>query len=313
MIVTITPNPAVDLTLRPDALIAGATHVIPAAGRRAGGKGVNVARVLAQLGRPHEAVVPVGDADADWFRADLAGVRCRLVPYRGETRRTYAIAPAEGGRTSILLERGAPRTAADGDALLRTAAEAAGSATVLTVSGSVPPDEPPTGSPDGVVAALVRLGRDAGIPVIADASGPSLLAAAGSGADVLKPNRDELREATGEEDPIDGARSLQRRGAGLVVVSLGEEGMLGVPADPRAPIVRARLGRVLHGNPTGAGDAAVAAIASCLTAGATPSADLPDMLRLAVSWSAAAVLAPLAGAVDPCHAELLPEVELSRG
>ncbi|MEO7016972.1 MAG: 1-phosphofructokinase family hexose kinase, partial [Leifsonia sp.] len=57
----------------------------------------------------------------------------------------------------------------------------------------------------------------------------------------------------------------------------------------------------LHGNATGAGDAGVAAVASCLAGGVT---DPETLLRRATAWSAAAVLAPLAGELDPGYAEL---------
>ncbi|RBO70500.1 PfkB family carbohydrate kinase, partial [Microbacterium sp. H6] len=69
-------------------------------------------------------------------------------------------------------------------------------------------------------------------------SGLALLLAADSGASVLKPNAAELVEATGIADPVDGARSLIARGAELVLLSLGAEGMLAVTA---AELVHARL------------------------------------------------------------------------
>lgn len=312
MIVSVTPNPAADLTLRPDALVDGASHPVPPAERRAGGKGLNVARVLAQLDIAHRAIAPVGEDDLAWFSADLDGVTTHLVPCPGSVRRTYAIVPRDGSATSILNERGEARDAAVWDAVLTAAAEAASAASVLAISGSVPQGPGPTNGADGIVPALVRAGRAAGVPVIADVSGDHLAAAAEAGADVLKPNRDEIRQTTGLDDPLAGARALQRAGAGSLVVSLGEEGMLGVSSDPAAPVLRARLGRVLVGNPTGAGDAAVAAIASAIGPDRLSfERDLPEILRRATAWSAAAVLAPLAGSIDPSHADLAREVEIS--
>src|SRR5690606_38208270 len=103
------------------------------------------------------------------------------------------------------------------------AADAA--ADVLVISGSFPPE-----TPERLLPALIRIGRDAGAVVIVDTSGPSLLRAADAGASVLKPNEHELRDATGLDDPVDGARELVRRGAELVLLSLGAEGMLAVSA-----------------------------------------------------------------------------------
>ncbi len=104
------------------------------------------------------------------------------------------------------------------------------------------------------------------MPVVVDTSGAGLLAAARAGAHALKPNREELAEATGLADPLDGARALLDLGARLVVVSLGADGLLAIGRHG-APVVRADCPGSLHGNATGAGDAAVAAIAVSLAAG----------------------------------------------
>ena len=64
---------------------------------------------------------------------------------------------------------------------------------------------------------------------------------------------------------------------------------------------RGRLAQPLHGNPTGAGDAAVAALA----AGLATHAPAHDLVRAAVAWSAAAVLQPVAGHVDPADIDRL--------
>src|SRR5690606_42061309 len=79
---------------------------------------------------------------------------------------------------------------------------------------------------------------------------------------------------------------------------LGAEGMMAVSGDT---VLRARLPAPLAGNPTGAGDAAVAAVATLLDAG---EQDTAALLRRATAWSAAAVLMPLAGEISPRHPEL---------
>ncbi|MBS1673788.1 MAG: 1-phosphofructokinase family hexose kinase [Actinobacteria bacterium] len=164
---------------------------------------------------------------------------------------------------------------------------------VLVISGSLPP-----GSPPALLPELIRIGRDAGATVVADTSGPALLVAADAGAHVLKPNAAELAEATGIADPVAGACELLHRGARLVLLSRGADGMLAVTADE---VVRARLAEPLAGNPTGAGDAGVAAVAVLLAQGVTDPAVL---LRRATAWSAAAVLMPLAGEIHPSWPDL---------
>ncbi|WP_029146411.1 1-phosphofructokinase family hexose kinase [Microbacterium luticocti] len=299
MIVTVTPNPAVDLTLTLDALHPGATHGIAPARRRAGGKGVNVARVLAQTGHDALALGLVGTDEADWFARDLPGVTARFTRCAEPTRSTYALVETGPGRTSQLNERGAARAPDEWADLYTAIAEAARRARCVTVSGSLPP-----GAAADAVARMLQSARPA--PVIADLVGDALRAAAACGADVLKPNRDELATTVGTGDPVAGARMLQEAGAGLVVVSLGEDGLVAVPRTG-AP-VRGRLPRPLHGNATGAGDAAVAAIAGAIDDGLDLDADLPEIVRRAVAFSAAAVLAPLAGTIDESHTALYTDV-----
>lgn len=288
MILTVTPNPALDSTVTLDRIDLGETHRVTPAVTRAGGKGINVARVLRQKGFDTLAVAPVGEDDLAEFERDLGGIPSVLLPVPGPARRSTAIVE-RGGRTTVFNESGRPAPAVTWERVadaVRSRLEHTG---CLVVSGSIPP-----GAPASLVADLLALASRAGIPAIADASGAYLLSAAAAGATLLKPNQRELAEATGERDPLAGARALQAAGAGLVLVSLGEDGMMAVPR--QGAVLRARLDAVLTGNPTGAGDAAVAGAASLLAAGVT---EVRSLLSRATAWGAAAVLEPQAGSVHP--------------
>ena len=322
MIVTVTPNPALDLTWHVDRIVPGSTHRAETGVARAGGKGLNVARVADAQGAAVRALATAGGATGAEFAAELAasGVPHELVAVQGATRRSIALVDAHLGDTTIVNERGVNPAPAEWDALKdavrralaesgehrgraedREAASAKapgvrgprGRKPVLVVSGSLPP-----GAPDDLLPALIRLGRDAGAAVIADTSGPALLAAADAGATVLKPNAAELAEATGIADPVEGACELLHRGASLILLSRGADGMLAVTSEE---IVRARLAEPLAGNPTGAGDAAVAACAVLLARGVK---DPTALLRRATAWSAAAVLMPVAGEIHASWSEL---------
>ncbi|AAT89653.1 ribokinase [Leifsonia xyli subsp. xyli] len=284
MILTVTPNPAIDLTYRVPALEAGETHRVAPPTARAGGKGLNVARVIAQTGVAAFALTTAGGASGLRLAGDLeaSGIPSELVPVAAPTRATVA----------ILAETGGALSAAEWNALRESANRLAGPATALVGSGSLPPD-----APDDIYAELVAIALAHRIPSVIDADGRSLLAAAEAGASVLKPNRRELAGAAGTDDPVAGARLLLDAGAGLVLVSLGGDGMLAVR--PGAEPAGVRLPEPLSGNATGAGDAAVAAVATALAAGED---DPLVLLRRAAAWSAA-VLAPLAGELDPAYAE----------
>lgn len=310
MILTVTPNPALDLTWHVDGLTPGATHRVPAAASRAGGKGVNVARVLHTTGHEVLALATAGGMTGAEFTADLAasGVPHRLLAVGAATRRSAAIVDDLRGETAILNEPGGRLESAEAASLVETASSLGVGASAVAVCGSLPPgfDAEQLGT---LVGALVA----AGVTVVADTSDAGLLAAARAGAHVLKPNREELEQATGNADPLDGARVLLALGARLVVVSLGADGLL-VIGQAGAPL-HARLPAPLHGNPTGAGDAAVAAIAAALTTGDDLWADTDaaararvDLARRATAWSASAVLMPLAGELSPRRAELEAEV-----
>ncbi|HUG50793.1 MAG TPA: hexose kinase [Terrimesophilobacter sp.] len=290
MILTVTPNPAIDLTYTVPALVLGDSQRVDGARSRAGGKGVNVARVAHQLGHSVLVVAPVGGHGGLEFTRELeaSGLPHFLVPVSADTRRSVALVETDSGRTSVLNERGHPLRDTDWATLTTSVRDRMGEATCLVGSGSLPPD-----ADDGFYAGLVGIGRTAGVPVLIDTTGAALRAAARAGADVLKPNRSELADATGLSSPIDGASWLLDAGARLVLVSLGEDGMLAMSATERDPLF-ARLPAPLAGNPTGAGDAAVAAAAVCYSSGST---DRAVLLRMATAWSAAAVRSPVAGEV----------------
>lgn len=303
MILTVTPNPALDLTWHVEELMPGATHRVPTAASRAGGKGLNVARVLHATGHEVLALATTGGATGAEFAEELAasGVPHRLLAVEAATRRSAAIVDDRRSETAILNELGSPLAPEESDAIHETTTRLGREASAVAICGSLPPgfDAARLGE---LVTALVELG----VPVVADTSGPALLTAARAGAHVVKPNRDELEEATGHGDPLAGARTLLALGAHVVVVSLGAEGLL-VVARSGAPL-HARLPEPLHGNATGAGDAAVAAIAVALATGADLAADTDaaarvrlDLARRATAWSASAVLMPLAGELSPRH------------
>lgn len=283
MIVCITPNPAIDRTYTLPTLEIGASHRVPMARVRAGGKGINVARVLHQQHEPATVLAPVGGRSGAALRADLvaSGIPHALIDVAAETRQTTAIVTPEG--TTNLNEVGDLLSPAEWDALVAQLGQHP--ASVLVCSGSLPP-----GAPGDLCYRIVH-STDA--PVVVDVVGAHLLAAVEAGAAAVKPNREELLATVGGDDPVEAARALASRGSVTVFASLGAEGMLAVRG---ADVLHASLGEDLPGNPTGAGDAAVAAIASAMRA----HAPLEEQLARAVAWSAAAVLEPQAGTIhDP--------------
>lgn len=270
MILTVTLNAALDVTYRVDALAVHGTNRVREVHQRAGGKGVNVARTLHALG--HDVVL-TGFAGAH-VRAELstAGLHDGFVETSG--RRTITV--VDGVDATVFNEPGPVISAEQWSALLERFHNLAVDADAVVLSGSLPP-----GVPDD---AYARLGAAAGDrPVLLDTSGPGLLAGLAAGPAIVKPNQAEL------DDLGLTPSALLDRGARAVVVSCGADGLIAQTADGSW---RARPGEVVAGNPTGAGDAVVAALAASI---ARP---WPDRLRDAVALSAATVLAPVAGEFD---------------
>lgn len=286
-VVVVTPNPAVDITYTVAEQQLGVTQRVQSIVRRAGGKGVNVARVLDSLDVPTLQVLPLGGSSGTWFRDALAhdDLPTRVVELNAETRSTVAV--VDGIRHPTLFAEAGPMVTPEEWAELTTELRLAlQDASALVISGSLPP-----GTPDAVVETLVRTGHEADVPVIVDVSGRALLAAARAGATILKPNLDEALEATGAVDLPSARSALLALGARAVVISRGADGLTGGDAegDHEVPAVPG-----ISGNPTGAGDATTAGLVAALRAGDT----LPDALRIAAAAGAAAVLEPIAGAID---------------
>ncbi|MGW2786399.1 1-phosphofructokinase family hexose kinase [Streptomyces populi] len=296
MILTVTLNTALDITYHVRTLRPHGSHRVSEVTERPGGKGLNVGRVLAALG--HEVTVTgfTGGATGRAVRDQLAGtagVVDALVPVQGSTRRTIAVVDTTTGDTTQLNEPGPAITPAEWSAFQETYERLLRSASAVALCGSLPP-----GVPVGAYAQLVRTARASAVPVLLDTSGEPLRRGVAARPDIVKPNAEELAELTGSHDPSQATRSARRRGAHTVVASLGAEGLL---AENAAGRWRAAPPRRVHGNPTGAGDSAVAGLLS----GLVEDLPWPERLARAVALSAATVLAPAAGEFDRAAYEAL--------
>ncbi|GAA4667650.1 MULTISPECIES: 1-phosphofructokinase family hexose kinase [Amycolatopsis] len=303
MIVVVCPNLALDVTYHMAVATPGAANRVDRVTTMAGGKGVNVARVLTALGAEATVLGFSGGRAGNAVRADLAasGVPQSVLPVSGETRRTVAVVEESTGRATLYLEPGPVVSHPEWAQLLARFAELMDAAALAVLSGSLPP-----GLPVDAYAQLVRLARQHGVPALVDADGEPLLRALAERPALIKPNADELVAATELTDPLAAARALRERGSEAVVASLGPDGLLAVDA---GGTWRARPPERFTGNPTGAGDSAVAALALGLV-DATP---WPRRLAEAVALSAATVLSPVAGGFDlPAYRRLRGRIRVTR-
>lgn len=290
MIVTLTPNPAIDMTYQVSALALGEPHAVTRVRERAGGKGVNAAAVLTTLDIETIALCPIGDDDQTVFAADLdrRGIGHALVPVPGRVRRSIAVVEPDG-RATVFNE---PGTAWPGEAMGARLEQYANTATVVAVCGSVPPGT------EAAVLAAIRTAGARGARLLLDLRGEVLRESLALNPDLVKPNRAEAAATLGLDPKAappaaELAGRLVAQGAQAAVVSDGNRGVALATAGLR---LRACLPERLSGNATGAGDALTAALAPHV---AHDPIHWPDALRDGVACSAAAVLQPVAGQVDP--------------
>ncbi|GGO74460.1 1-phosphofructokinase family hexose kinase [Nonomuraea cavernae] len=292
MILTVTLNAALDVTYQvPDVDWDGVNRV-SAVHRRAGGKGVNVARVLQALGQEVLVTGLAGGPTGQAIEADLraAGLPSALVEVAADARTTLVVSETsndDGTRRAALFNEPGPEVTEQELRNFTKKYEALlAQAQVVVLSGSLP-----RGLPSDTYATLAAIAAEHRVPAIVDADGEPLRHAPRGRPAIVKPNADELARAVPGGTPAEGAERLRAQGAGSVVVSLGAEGLLAVTPEGT---FRARMPYRVDGNPTGAGDSLVAGLAL----GLVESAAWPDRLRRAAALGAAAVAAPVAGDFD---------------
>lgn len=282
-IVTLTLNPAVDISTATD-------HVEPehklrctAAQRHPGGGGINVARVAHRLGASVQAVYPAGGPSGTLLGQllEAEGVPAAALPIAGDTRESFHVHENAHARDWRFVLPGPTLAPAEWQACLR---EALGRCEdLLVLSGSLPP-----GAPTDVYARATREATAAGRRCVLDASGPALAAGLETPVFLVKPSLRELAELTGQPlaDPatrLKACQTLVTRGATRwVALSLGAEGAMLVSA-AEAWFAAALPGPVA--STIGAGDSLVGGLVAGLSAGAAPA----DAFRLGIAASAAAV------------------------
>lgn len=250
-ILTLTLNPALDLTLRLPSLQPGAINRCDELRSHAAGKGLNVAQVLADLGHSLSVSGFLGRANAAPFERlmQARGFHDLFVRVPGETRSNIKLAEADGRITDL----NGPGPQVEAEHLQRLEEELqpllAGHDAVV-VAGSLP-----RGVTTQWFASLLRRIKASGMPLVVDSSGAALQAALGVVPWLIKPNEEELREACGNDLP---AAITRLRGQGIEHVLLSR-GADGVEWHGPGIALRAVPPRVEVASTVGAGDSLLAA------------------------------------------------------
>jgi 1-phosphofructokinase family hexose kinase len=226
MILSVTLNPCVDHALFVKRLVVGDTNRVTTTETDAGGKGVNLSRVVAELGGRTVATGFLGGGPGAYVRKvlDAQGVLHDFIEIAGDTRLNFSVEDETKSPPTTLNEAGPEIQPREWEDLKEHLSRYAASAWWVALGGSLPPGVPPD-----AFAELCRIAHQAGSKVLLDADGEPLRLGMEAGPDFIKPNAKEAGRLLGcDVATLDQARyaalELRRRGPGIVVISRGAEG-----------------------------------------------------------------------------------------
>ncbi len=281
MILTVTLNPAVDKTCTVTGLMLGQVNRLQTVKSIAGGKGVNVTKVLRQFQIPVTAMGFLGGYSGRMISdaMERMGARCAFTPIQGDTRVNTNIL-AENGYVTELLEPGPAIGEGEIRSFLEEYERRAGESDIVVLSGSVP-----KGVPMDIYRKLTEFAGAMGKKVFLDAAGEALRMGVEAGPYLIKPNWREMEYLAGHklaarEELAEAAKRLLDKGIRKVIISLGAEGILYVD---RERILSRRAPHIAAVNTVGCGDTVVASYCMSQLEGTEPQ----EALNRAVALSAA--------------------------
>lgn len=287
MIITVTLNPAVDRIVTLPELRLGDTNRITDGVLDPGGKGINVSRMVHELGSQSIAMGFIAGSLGRFIEESLGkrGIAVDFTHTPGDTRQNLAIIETSLHRHTILSEAGPPTDLKYLQRLRRAMERRLRPNDWVVLAGSVPP-----GIPHAVYADLTELAHAYRARVCLDADDGLLDLGVKAIPDLVKPNCQELERLVGRTLPdiaaiIQAANDLHADGIANVVVSLGRKGAIAV-SDQGAWRVSPPAVRAISA--IGSGDSLVAGLVLALSEGDS----LATGLRLGTAAGAATALRP---------------------
>ena len=290
MIVTVTLNAAIDKRYVVENFQVGTVNRVLECSYTAGGKGLNVARIIAQTKTPVVATGFIGGYAGKYIEQQLIKQNIENAFYHltAESRSCVNIWDLTTKKQTEILEPGFNVSQEHLEALIKHYTTLIESTKVVTLSGSVP-----QGLSDDVYQEFVKLAKNAGKKVILDTSGQLLKAGIDAKPTMIKPNIDEIRMLTGKScnninEIIEAATSIYEKGVKIVVVSLGVQGAAMVCDEGIYKVIVPKIKTV---NTVGCGDALVGGFALGLSQNLTTL----DCLKQACAIASASALSATTG------------------
>jgi 1-phosphofructokinase family hexose kinase len=310
VIITVTLNPAIDKSLSVPSLRLGRRHRTVERRTLAGGKGLNIARMLKTLDQPVIATGLVGGATGTQIVEQLTreSIVNDFVWIAEESRTNTAVFDPTTGEETEINEQGPSVDPAELEAFSEKLLYLARGAAIVVFAGSLP-----RGVPFDFYATLVRELHKRDVLTVVDTDGDPLRAAVRAEAGVVSPNLHEAEELIGQEFDDDD----ERAGAVREIVALGaREALMTTPdgcwaqliVDGAPQLYRATIAPREPVATVGSGDALLAGYLAARYSGSPPD----ECLRLGVACGAESTERLGAGLIDPRAAERLrAEVELT--
>ena len=306
MIVSLTPNTTLDLTVFVPRLVTNTTIRATSTYHSMGGKPADASFILGRMGVGSLALGLAAGAVGDKVKAMLEGVGATtdFVPADGETRINTVIIDEHSGEHTTITTASMSVSATQLETLRQRYIKALDKASVVITGGSLP-----LGVAPAFYTEAIALANERAVPVIFDAATPNLEAGLQARPAFIKPNEHELSALAGRklrtlaELYAAGSDILARQGT-QVVITMGKDGALAILKDRsyRIPPIRVEVS-----SPAGAGDAVLAGLAHAIH----HTQPLEAGLRLGFAAATAVCLQP--GTADYAVADmqrLLPQVEL---
>jgi 6-phosphofructokinase 2 len=294
MIATVTLNPSLDRTVTVEELVLDETNRWTSLRRDPGGKGINVSRVVHELGGDTIAYGFIGGIDGETLKHLLKqqGVRFDFTSITGEIRSNFIITDLKTRRQTRIDAPGPQISDSHLKKLTAKISRIKPKPDFLVLAGSVPP-----GVPADIYRQLIEEAKKRGIKTVLDSDNKWLTEGIKAQPNVIKPNVHEAEDLLGrplrdEAAIVKAVKTLLRRGIEVAVISRGKDGLI---VGSGEDIIKVIPPRVEVRSTVGAGDSTIAGLVLKLSQGAG--------IKEAARWAAAAGTA----------ATLTPGTELCRG
>ena len=282
MISTVTLNVSIDKAYKIKGSVeSGKVIRVLECNNTAGGKGLNVSRVISICGEEVLATGFVGGHCGALVEELLENdnIKNQFTHVNSETRSCINILD-ENNISTEFLEKGSYVNKNEIDKFIEDFNKIIDNSNIITISGSVP-----QGVPTDIYATLIKMIKAKNKKVILDASGDLLKEGIKALPTMIKPNSEEMENLLGisinnREEVIKSAIKLYESGIELVVVSLGGDGALLVCEEG---VYHGKPPKIKVVNTVGCGDSMVAAFSVAMERGYSNT----DSLKYAVSISAA--------------------------